>query len=211
MFPLNTLSDEITLYSDCWKPYICSDIPGKNGILVDTAEIIFNDAGHSVKFIQYPWKRAIKFVKKGKGDAIVGAAKKDAPSFIYPEEHMIIQKSCFFTLKETQWKFEEVDKLSSLKIGYTKGYHYSKLFDEYIQNNKGNQKKLYPITGKSTLERGMKLLKHGRVDAFIEDPIIVQNYIHKNKKSAFKNVGCLHEKVKLYIPFSPNFKINLLQ
>ncbi len=203
IFPINSLSDEITLYSDCWKPYICSDIPDKKGILVDTAEIIFNDAGHSVKFIEYPWKRAIKFVRKGKGDAIVGAAKKDAPSFIYPEEHIIIQKSCFYTLKDSQWKFEEVDKLPSLKIGYTNGYHYSKLFDKYIQKNKGNKKYLFPISGSSSLERGLKLLKFKRIDAFIEDPIIIQSYIYKNQESSFRNSGCLEEIVKLYIPFSP--------
>ncbi len=140
--------------------------------------------------------------EKGKYNAIVCATKKDAPGFIYPEEHIAVQKTCFYTDKSSRWKYENINSLSGIRLGIIGGYHYSEQLEKYIKENI-NTKKIQRSHGERPLKQNVLKLKKQRISALIEDPVIMQYYIYQNKESNLREAGCVSEKVKLYIPFSP--------
>ena len=97
LIPLTASSEVVTIVSDCWKPYICGSEAGRNGIAVDIFMTVFTKAGYKPEFKEVPWKRAKVDTRKGKYNAIVCATKDDAPGFIYPEQPIAVQKTCFYT------------------------------------------------------------------------------------------------------------------
>ena len=202
LIPASGSSEVVTIVSDCWQPYICGPEAGKNGIAVDISMTVFKKAGYKLKFKEVPWKRAIVDTKKGKYNAIVCATKNDAPGFIYPEEPIAVQKTCFYTAQSSSWKYENIDSLTGMKLGVIGGYHYSKQLDTYIEKNL-NTEKVQATHSKNPLKSNVLMLKNQRISALIEDPAVMQYYIWQNKEAGLREAGCVSEKVKLYIPFSP--------
>ena len=202
LIPASGLSEVVTIVSDCWTPYICGPEPGKNGIAVDISMTVFNKAGYKLKFKEVPWKRAIVDTKKGKYNAIVCATKNDAPGFIYPEEPIAVQKTCFYTDQNSNWKYGNINSLSGKILGVIGGYHYSKELDKYIEEN-GNTGKVQVAQGNNPLRSNVFMLKKQRISALIEDPLVMQYYIWQNKEAGLREAGCVPERVELFIPFSP--------
>jgi polar amino acid transport system substrate-binding protein len=202
LIPTSGSSEVVTIVSDCWTPYICGPEPGKNGIAVDISMTVFKKAGYELKFKEVPWKRAIVDTKKGKYNAIVCATKNDAPGFIYPEEPIAVQKTCFYTDQGSNWKYENINSLSGKILGVIGGYHYSKELDKYIEEN-GNTGKVQVAQGNNPLRSNVLMLKKQRISALIEDPLVMQYYIWQNKEAGLREAGCVPEKLNLFIPFSP--------
>jgi polar amino acid transport system substrate-binding protein len=202
LIPVSGSSEVVTIVSDCWTPYICGPEAGKNGIAVDICKTVFKKAGYNLEFKIVPWKRAIVDTRKGKYDAIVCATKNDAPDFVYPEEPIAVQKTCFYTDQNSSWKYENIDSLSGIILGVIGGYHYSKELDKYIEE-KGNTGKVQVAQGNNPLRSNVFMLKKQRISALIEDPLVMQYYIWQNKEAGLREAGCVPERVKLFIPFSP--------
>jgi len=200
--PASVSCEVVTIVSDCWKPYICGSEAGKNGIAVDIFKTVFEKAGYNFEFKIVPWKRAIVDTRKGKYNAIVCATKNDAPDFIYPEEPIAAQRTCFYADKNSTWKYENIDSLSGKIIGVIGGYHYSKELDQYIEEN-DNTGKIHVAVGNNPLRSNVFMLKKQRISALIEDPLVMQHYIRQNREADLREAGCIPESVKLYIPFSP--------
>jgi len=202
LIPVSVSGEVVTIVSDCWKPYICGSEAGKNGIAVDISAAVFKKAGYKLEFKIVPWKRAIIDTKKGKYDAIVCATQNDAPDFIYPEEPIAVQKTCFYTDQSSNWKYENINSLSGIKLGVIGGYHYSEKLDKYIKKY-GDTEKVLVAHGNNPLRSNVFMLKKKRISALIEDPLVMQYYIWQNKEAGLREAGCVSESVNLYIPFSP--------
>ena len=202
LIPATILGEVVTIVSDCWKPYICGDEAGKNGIAVDMFMIIFEKAGYQPEFKEVPWKRAKVDTRRGKYNAIVCATKDDAPGFVYPEQPIAVQKTCFYTDQKSSWKYENIDSLDGITLGVIGGYHYSEELDQYIAKN-STTGKVQTTVSDNPLKSNVLMLKKQRISAMIEDPVVMQYYIWLNKESDLKEAGCVTEKVNLYIPFSP--------
>jgi len=203
LMPASVSGEAVTIVSDCWKPYICGSEPGKNGIAVDVFKTVFERAGYEFVFKIVPWKRAIADTRKGKYNAIVCATKNDAPDFIYPEEPIAAQRTCFYTDQSSNWKYENINSLSGITLGVIGGYHYSEKLDKYIEEN-GNTGKIHVAVGNSPLRSNVFMLKKHRISALIEDPLVMQYYMWQNKDASLRKAGCVPESVDLYIPFAPN-------
>ena len=202
LIPATGSCEVVTIVSDCWKPYICGDEAGKNGIAVDIFMTIFEKAGYKHEFKEVPWKRAKIDTRKGKYNAIVCATKDDAPGFIYPEEPIAIQKTCFYSARNSSWKYEDINSLTGMVIGVIGGYHYSEELDQYIAKN-SNSGKVQTTVSDNPLKSNVLMLKNRRISALIEDPAVMQYYIWQNKEADLREAGCVSEKVNLFIPFSP--------
>jgi polar amino acid transport system substrate-binding protein len=202
LIPASGSSEVVTIVSDCWQPYICGSEAGKNGIAVDISMIVFKKAGYELEFKEVPWKRAKVDTKKGIYNAIVCATKDDAPGFIYPEEPIAVQKTCFYTDQSSSWKYENINSLTGIILGVIGGYHYSEELDQYIEKNL-NTGKVQATHSKNPLKSNVLMLKNQRISALIEDPAVMQYYIWQNKEADLREAGCVSEKVNLYIPFSP--------
>ncbi|MBT5830021.1 MAG: transporter substrate-binding domain-containing protein, partial [Candidatus Latescibacteria bacterium] len=189
----------------------CDPSSDQPGILIEVAKIILEQAGHTVVYKEMNWARAIKEIKKGTFDGLVGAYKSDAPGFIFPAQPIMISQMSFFISEDDPWKFEAYDDLKGRKISVINEYSYGKKFDAYIQknSNKGDQT-IQELSGADATKRRIKLMALGRIDTILEDWLVFPYEIKTHQEMAefqkfksFKNAGNLLE-AGSYIAFSPN-------
>jgi polar amino acid transport system substrate-binding protein len=203
-FTTITTADEIVLSADEWCPYNCNPLDENRGFLMDVAEFSLARKGHTIKYVQVPWQRAIRQVMANQYQGLVGPAKADAPELIYPKNHLHVVHNIFYVLNESDWKYTGIKSLESLNLGVTSNYYYGDAINAYIEINKNNKSRVTIISDDTAVNRLTSLLKRNRIDAFIGVRGVVQHY-HDNQieSLSIKEAGeGLSQEV--YIGFSPN-------
>ncbi|MBP9706823.1 MAG: transporter substrate-binding domain-containing protein [Oligoflexales bacterium] len=203
-----THAENITLRADTWCPYNCEPKDARPGYMIEIAKAALEPAGHKVEYETLNWARAIADSRAGKFSGIVGAAKSDAPDFIFPETSLGTSKNCFFAKADATWSFKDKSSLETASIGVIKDYTYGDEVDDYIKSNAKNAKnakKVDVVSGDNPLELNIKKVQMGRVTSLLESEAVLKNYMYVNKlaDSSFKNAGCLKDSDDLFIAFSP--------
>lgn len=196
-------ADTLTIVADEWCPYNCEPGSDKPGFMIEIAQKVLGEAGHSIEYSNMPWSRAIEESRRGKFSAIVGAARDDAPDFIYPSEPLGISGSVFAVKKGASWKYAGIDSLASASVGVIQDYSYSEDFDAYSEANAKDSKKIQIATGESALSTNIRKLEAGRIDALLEDKAVLEYQLaQENKMGSFDYAGGLEE-AEVFIAFSP--------
>ncbi len=137
VFALNSKSkNTLEVRGDYWCPYNCSSSSDKKGYIVDILDIIFKKHNIKINYVELNWARSIAETREGKYDSIIGAAKSDAPDFIFPKQFVGHARTCFYTKPSSTWTFTDVESLKSVKLGVVKDYAYSNEIDAYIKDSK---------------------------------------------------------------------------
>ncbi|BAJ01920.1 substrate-binding periplasmic protein [Shewanella violacea] len=162
-------SATITIRSDVWFPMNAAPGATPAGYMIDFANEIFNAAGHQIEYKTMPWERAVKQVRDGKFDCVIGAYTDDAPDFIFPKESWGTDVSSFYVQAADSWRFKGDDSLKGKKIGIISGYSYGDKMDALIKANPASYK---AATGNDALEKNLKKLNAGRLDIVIESQAV---------------------------------------
>lgn len=204
IFAASAMADEITIVADEWTPYSGKSDSKLPGYGIEIAQQVFEAEGHTVHFKTVPWSRAIIDTRSGKYNAIIGAYKKEAPDFVFPEEEFGMTRISFFAKKENTWSYTGLESLQEIKIGVIKGYSYGKELDKYLKENHHRVQYVY---SKDPLLQNIKKLLANRFDVLIEDENVL---LHKVKDMGLTdkvvNAGFADVSGKLYITFSPKIK-----
>jgi polar amino acid transport system substrate-binding protein len=195
--------DEILLVADEWCPYNCD--PGGNapGYIVEIAKLALEREGHRVTYKVVPWARAIEGTRNGIYDGIIGAGKDEVPDFIFPDNEVGQASHSFFVTKESTWKFTGLDALKNVKLGVIKNYSYGVLFNNYIQLNIDNPKRIFIIAGDDPLTRNIRMLLSSRVDVIVEDQNVMAYYFKsRGRNNPLMAAGVVGNEA-IYIAFSP--------
>jgi polar amino acid transport system substrate-binding protein len=203
------LPSSITLVADAWCPYNCSPGSPNPGYAIELARAIYEPHGIKVHYEIMPWTRAINETRQTHFNGIIGAARKEAPDFIYPTEIMGFSFYRFYTLPESTWKYTDVDSLKGVSLGAVDGYSYGEKINEYLDLNRQNRAAVQLVSGELAGEQNIRKLLAHRIDVMIEDPNVVANSLKRmDKKEALRIAGVLRNpKIssdELYIAFSPN-------
>ncbi|MGL1958559.1 MAG: transporter substrate-binding domain-containing protein [Colwellia sp.] len=197
---------ELIIAADNWCPISCKPNTDEQGFMVEMAEVIFQKKGHTVKYIQLPWNRAVLMARSGKIDGIIGAFHGDAPDFVFPDNEQAVLTNVYYTLKNSELDFSRIDNklLQKNKLGIVAGYDYGPSLMSYIKPTK--QENILLITGdKNLTSRLLALLELKRVDVIVEVDFVVKYEIAKqSKEKLFKQIGLASKPLKAYIAFSPN-------
>lgn len=118
------MADTITLRADEWCPYNCTPNSSQIGYMIEIAKEIFESAGHQIDYQTLNWARAIEETRAGKFNGIVGAAKGDAPDFIFPTEALGVSVNAFVTGKDNSWTFTGIESLNGKTLGVIRNYSY---------------------------------------------------------------------------------------
>lgn len=201
--PKHLIADEITIAADPWCPINCEPKSPAPGFMIDIAKTIFHKHGHTIKYINLPWTRAIGLARNGEINGVVGASKGDAPDFIYPEHEQATLSDSFYVLKNSPWKFKGIASLKEINLGCINGYDYGESLNNYI--HQAATDRVFCISGdEDLLERLVTLLELNRIDVIIETDLI---FAHKlaslNKANLFRKAGQVSTAIKTYIAFSP--------
>ena len=195
----------ISLRADIWYPFNGQPDDPKPGYVVEILRTVFEPKGYKIDYQIMPWKRAIAEGEKGTIQGIIGASKTDAPTYTYPEETIGVSDSFFFVKKGSAWKYTGIDSLKGKLLGIASGYCYSDPLDSYIQANAGNPKLIDESSGDSPLELGIKKLKAGRIEVFVEMEVVFWAEVDRMglSRDDFVCVGALGKPENLFVAFSP--------
>lgn len=197
-------AETITVRADSWPPYNDDPKDPKAGYMIEVLKEIFEPHGHKIDYQLMSWDDSLANVRKGKYNAVVGAAKEDAEDFVFPEETFGGSKNTFFVLKKSKWVYTDPASIKQVKLGAIEGYSYSEIIDEYIKANKKNGKVVF-TRGEEALQLMINRLLTGKVDVIVEDASVMFFALMKLKVPVgeVKAVGSPNDMQNLYVAFSP--------
>lgn len=195
-------ADTVSIRADHWFPINGDPQSTTPGYMIEMATRIFGDAGHTVDYRTMPWERAVKSVREGQFDCVVGAYPEEVPDFIYPAASWGLDEAKFYVKKGDAWRYTGLDSIASIKLGLIGGYAYDEPFDKYVEdNNKGNYQF---IKGDNALENNIKKVLAGRLTATVESPPVMQAKLKEmGLTDKIEAAGDLGEAVDIYIACSP--------
>jgi len=180
LFSLNVSAYEYRVGIIEYPPHAQLENKLPNGRIVDYVQAIITSHGHQVKLSASPVKRALKRLAEGDLDILlpIEASTENILTFTKPLFKLVpglcFQKQDFLPILSATHRFK------GMKVGHTDGIDITKTLD-------GSGAKLVPLKGKFALERGLKMLKAGRFDAFYHpNPIFLY---HRNNPNS-KHVAC---------------------
>lgn len=196
----------ITLRADNWCPYNCDPKSDKPGYMIEISKAVFAKAGYIVEYETLNWARSIADTRKGLYSGIVGAAKSDAPDFVFPEVPLGVNKNCFYTKTSSKFTYDGVTSLEKIRLGVTRDYAYSDEVDPYIKQNQKDPKRIDVVSGDTPLEANIKKVSLNRIDAFLENDFVT-DYFRSTSKNKFelREAGCVKPDF-VYVAFSPSDK-----
>ena len=188
---------QITLVADSWCPYNCEPGDAMPGILVEAAVAILGAAGHQVDYqLTDDWDAAIEEARAGKFGGIIGAAKEDAPDFLFPEEEMALSVNLLYVRKGDAWRYDGLDSLQGKKVMGLTSYSYGEEIDEWMKENG-----LFV----DTLEQAVEALLGGQADVVLENEYVMSLFaLQLHVLDAIEEGGKLEEDY-VYVAFSPAF------
>ena len=148
------------------------------------------------------WARAILGTRDGKYDGIIGAAKADAPDFIFSSAAGV-SKNCFYVKNTSKFKYTGIESLSSIRLGVIKDYAYFEDLNAYVKKHYSDRTKIEAHFGDEVQDKIIQKLEAGRLDAFVEDPNVTAFVLKKHPEiKDIVEVGC-KQIGDLYIAFPP--------
>lgn len=195
-------AESLTFRSDYYCPYVCDPQSTSPGYMVEILQNIFTKEGIPVEVKITNWVRAIKDTRHNNAQGLIGTSRGDAPDLIYPLKPLGVMKPAFFTYKDSLWSYDGRHSIVNSRIGVINGYWYGEDLDRLLR---ARHSSFVPFSGEHPLEQILKMSQTKRLDAFIENIVVLNYALEKNKIPAteFKHVGWVTTSDPyLYIAFS---------
>lgn len=193
----------ITIGADPWCPHNCEAGEQQEGYMIDITREVFEASGYEVEYLNVSWARALRMVREGLLDAVVGAFTTDATDFVFPDEPQGRSHIGMYTPADSQWLYQGLESLTDQTLLAINGYSYSTELDNYIRSHTDDPARVWVISGPSPLNRAIYLLDQHRADVYPED-VYVMTWALKDHTRIRppRNAGLL-QKTDTYVAFSP--------
>lgn len=199
-----TSGETLVIAGDLWCPVNCAPDSPRPGIYVELARDIFAEAGISVEYRVVNWARALQEARHGHIDAVIGAARSDAPDFVFTRQPVSQSRNCFYTVRESKWHFDSLKSLHTQRLAVVNDYSYGEELDAYVQAEQGNAQRLQAAAGQHALALNLAKLLEGRVDVVLENSWVMQEYLARRGYSGtVRHAGCQQPNIPIYLAFSP--------
>lgn len=192
--------EQISARADVWMPYNGEPDAEKPGYAIELLKEIFTPQNITIDYKTQPWNRAVSEAKEGLFDCLIAAGVRDAEGFVFPTEKMGIMTTELFVKPDNAIRCTNVESLKTLKIGIIDEYSYNEELDSYIAANKEDAKKIFVATGEDALEKLVKMVSAGRIDGFLENPLVVAQ---NSWKADVLSAGRIGSEDDLFVAFSP--------
>ena len=199
---LHAAPTPLIIAADAWCPYNCEATSHDRGFMIDAAAEILGKYNYEVIYRNEPWTNAMHDVAEGQIDAVVGAGSAEAKDLVTAFEPLGINKTCFFTSSERNFRYTGVTSLNAVRLGVIAGYLYGDLIDRYVEEHRIHYNRVQLVTGDKPLLQNVKKLQAGRIDALAENEMVMSFSTRKFNIKGLRNAGCEKE-TALYIAFSP--------
>lgn len=130
-FSANALAEELTVVYANWAPYTFTKDGKATGIIIDTVKEACKRLNIVSKFQLLPWKRALKYMKKGRTDALLTPiyTEERTEFMYYSSEPANMERTVFLARKGSGIKVNGLDDLKGKSVAVVRGYSYTPEFD----------------------------------------------------------------------------------
>ncbi len=195
---------EVTLRADTWYPMNGDPGSDKPGFMIEIAQKALAAGGHTVNYQTLPWERAVKEVRSGAFDCVIGAYKEDAPDFVFPEESQGKVGQSFYVKAGEAWQYSgDINSLGAVSLGVIGGYAYGDTLTKYLETASAASN-VQVINADNALEQNLKKVAAGRVTATVESDYVADAKIKELKLDGLiVKAGELTAPAPMYIACSP--------
>jgi polar amino acid transport system substrate-binding protein len=193
----------LVFVADQWCPYNCEPGSDRPGLLVEMLAAAFEPEGYEVVYEVVPWARAIEETRHGRYTAILGAARLEAPDFVFHRIPAFTAVDAFYTLAQSEWVFTDLSSLTGVLLGVIRDYSYGHLFAEYIRPNQDDPDRIFMATGEVPLPRIIGMLAVGRLDVIVEDRGVMNEQLRTMAHPPDLRVAGIAAREEIFVAFSP--------
>ena len=154
---------DIKVQSDRWMPLNGTPQENPPGYAIELLVDIFTDTD-TVTYTLEPWADSLDSAAKGKSHAVIGAARDEAPTLVYPQESIARIDSGLWAKKGSAFTYSPA-ALAKAKIGVVKGYTYWPEVDALVQAKASN---IRVFEGNNPLVDALAALARGEIDLLPE-------------------------------------------
>lgn len=196
--------ETLVIAADLWCPINCSPDSPRPGIFVELARDIFAEAGIQVRYEARNWARVLQEVRRGEINAAVGAGREDAPDFLFGATPVALSQNCFYTRRESVWRYTGVESLPAVRLGVINDYSYGEQINAYIAAHRRRGGLVQVAAGDNALDLNLTKLDHDRLDAVLENSWVIQSRLAElGRAGGLREAGCREPNVPIYLAFSP--------
>lgn len=173
LLPVESRADTITVRADEWCPYNCAAKAKKPGYAIEIIKAIYEKAGHTIDYQVMGWTRSIERTRAGEFTAIIGAARDDAPDFVFPQKAIGLSGTAFAINSGDSLIYTGTAALEEKRLGIINSYSYDEDLDAYIKANKNNPSRIDAVSGDDALEKNFNKLIARRIDVLADDASVL--------------------------------------
>ncbi|HBZ95726.1 MAG TPA: amino acid ABC transporter substrate-binding protein [Pseudomonas sp.] len=167
-------AESLRLVADPWPPFTDQRLPGK-GLASDLVEQAFKRAGYRTSYVEVPWERAVRGLKRGDYDVLINAwYSPDRAEYGYYSRPYLFNRIRLLQRKGDNIYFERLADLYPHSIAVVRGYAYSREFD--------NDPRLRKV-GVGSFEIAARMLHAGRVPLALEDELVARYHLGRELSS----------------------------
>lgn len=198
-------SDSVKLRADQWMPFNGTPGGDKPGYVVELAQLIFSARQVKVDYQIQPWEDTLKAVRAGEVDGAIGTNTTEAAGLITGTEPIGLPKVGLFVVKESTWKYQNLQSLNGTKFGAIAGYSYWDSLDNYIKSHA--DKNVIFFKGESPLVEAIEHLSRREIDVLPETlAVFVWGLKKEGRSFSDYRLAYLHEGQPIFIAFTKNEK-----
>lgn len=204
----------ITLASDEWCPYICTN-KDNPGYMVELTKLALEQAGYKVVYQQLPLSRAISLASNGKIDGILGLSADHILTYRLQSNSVVIGSFSYdyFVRKGFDWRYQGDNSLLTLlreggRLGLVKDYIYS---DLVARLETGFPNQVFRAHGEHPLRTLIAMANKDRLDVIIDSYNTV-NYLTKtSRENPLVFAGSQKGNYSLFVGFSPSVSFSTIK
>lgn len=179
----------LQLVADRWPPFNDQRLPG-DGLMVQLSREALQRAGYSIRYTELPWARALRGVRLGEYDILVGAWHSlERESFGLFSDAVLDNRLRLLQRQGETVRFSSLDDLRPYRIAVVRGYSYGAAFDEHPALQR---------VAVRDFPTGLRMLLAGRVDLAVEDEWVARLHLAGELREQAANLafvpGTLSEK-----------------
>lgn len=203
-------ADTLQVTLDDYCPYYCKDdssgearLAEQPGFVVEILQYAFGSGPDAIEYRFHPWERGLLDVSQGKLDALIMAARSEAPELIYPQQEQARSEGCYYTRRDSTWRYQGIDSLRQPRLTLINGFAYSEPLNSYLTatGRAGNVSYVY---GGKPLLRILQMIEIGRTDVTMDDATVVDHLLLvAGLQDSIKKAGCSPNRIDFYVGFSP--------
>ncbi len=198
-------AEAVSIRADEWSPINNDPRAVNRGIMIELAETMLADAGHTVDYKVMQWEDALASVMAGEHDCVVGALKSDVPTgFITPKMPWVVSQQTVYARADRNYRVNSINDLNAYTLGVSDGYSYGKALDDYRDANANNPARIYVARSNRPVRDLMLRLNTDQIQLALETSVVMEyNIVSANLVGRIKAVGTpIKTREDLYIACS---------